>query len=171
MRDLPVNDWECLAVAQHFGFATRLLDWTYNPLVATYFAACSHYDRDAAVWCYEPVEFVNAEVRALEAAADGLGFIPRAISPRVLNQKAAFTVHGPPDTPISIRPHSVWDGHANLEVLIIPAAMKRETLAHLDDYGISNVTLFSDLDGLSKHMNWETAEMVERHQRKEKDRA
>ncbi len=50
----PESSFDWIFLMQHYGVPTRLLDWTENPLVATYFAVENRKEEDAAVWLLHP---------------------------------------------------------------------------------------------------------------------
>lgn len=77
--DIPENDYEALAYAQHHGLATRLLDWTLNPLVATYFAVRELPDIDGAVFCYSPHGFIDVKGARLPIPGSDQGKLWSAI--------------------------------------------------------------------------------------------
>lgn len=156
---LPKTKLESLAIAQHHGLATRLLDWTMNPLVAAYFCCNENQQSDGGIYALEtPGELANDDLNfeLLKEHNGILGYMPKFISPRMLNQRALFTIHSDAKSEIPVTESILKNGEPNLTRILIEAKLKKEIIKMLDDYGINQVSLFPDLDGLSLHMNNKT---------------
>lgn len=149
------SEWELLAIAQHTGIATRLLDWTHNPLAAAFFATSENYDKDGAIYVYNPskrLEHENFHPFDLSKIKLLVNYYqPSTPSNRIANQHSHFTIHSIPTTALNDK---TKDGL--LEKLIIKSEMKMDFMFMLNQYCVNNLTLFPDLEGLSKHLSWWT---------------
>ncbi len=141
----PQNDWEWLALAQHHGLPTRLLDWSYNPLVAAYFAVEKPSDTDSAIYSYSIVRTADPEKEDPFAINKVIKFRPRHIAARISAQKGLFTIHPNPDKPIQ---------SPRITKVVIQNQCRKEIKRQLYTYGISSATLFPGLDGLAKELRW-----------------
>ena len=173
--------WHWLAVAQHHCLPTRMVDWTFSPLVALHFATehPEQYARDGVVWC---IDFVNANKRLprrLRAildedgsdtfTADMLGEFETLRDFDALAREEPFLLFVEPpalDARIlnqaalfSLMPspsaslHDWLETHPDLSRrVLVPAELKWEIRDKLDQANITERTLFPGLDGLSRSL-------------------
>ncbi len=151
-KNYNLNDWDWLAIAQHHGLATRLLDWSFNPLVAAYFAVKENCNKDAVIYAYYNTKnVVNITKKQSPFYVDKIMKVkPVGISKRIIQQSGIFTIHTLNEQ--SLKNNISKD--CKLEEIIIDKSYKKELLCELSYYGINSMTLFPDLDGLCSYMNW-----------------
>ena len=174
------DDFQWLALMQHHGAPTRLLDFTWSPYVAAFFAL-ERATADAAVWALNPAQLGSRETRAPESSPrltlpemdpriagnfarhflqGDRAFVwvgePDTMNRRLIAQSGTFAVPGVLDIPIEEVLVRYPQPENMIAKIVFPADRVREiALRELYRMNLTYATLFPDLDGLARSLAFE----------------
>jgi hypothetical protein len=160
---------EWLFLMQHYSRYTRLLDWTFNPLTALYFAVEGDEQTDAAVYSLDPRalnsasgqggrlllphhpavwKLIKAAFNESEPVEEAVAFLPPEIDPRMLVQRSVFTIHGGVSA-LEDHPYAA----TFMNSMIVPRSRRAAIRQQLRLLGIDRPSLFPDLTNLAQDLN------------------
>jgi hypothetical protein len=171
--------WNWLAVAQHHGLPTRLLDWTYSPYVALHFATerVDLYGSDGVIWCvdYHATNQALPERLKHELVEEGSDVFTAEMLSRAAPTLAEFDALATEPFVAFLEPPSLDDRIVNQfalfslasgpdvrldrwlagrpgawQKIVIPARLKWEVRDKLDQANITERVLYPGLDGLTR---------------------
>ncbi len=185
MDDPPQDELEWLALMQHHGAPTRLLDLTWSPFVAAFFAL-EGATGDAAVWAFNLPLMWQSAARRIKGVRvrDADPRIPENFEKFYLQNKNAFVWQGDPfrmpqrvvaqsgtflvsgDLGLTVEeileqyPRSPKARNAREDALLIQFVfdterVRADAMASLYSMNITQSTLFPGLDGLARSMYYE----------------
>jgi hypothetical protein len=161
------DDFQWLALMQDHGAPTRLIDFSWSPYVAAFFALHNATD-DAIVWACNPFEIER--MTKLDASKPGVfrkhflseskPFVwmgePHAMNRRLIAQSGTFLVPSVLDQPVEDILAAYPNPKGTLIKFILPLRRIREKgMRELYKMNITQASLFPDLDGLARSMAFE----------------
>ncbi len=178
-RHTYTSIWYWLALAQHHGLPTRMLDWTYSPLVALHFATANHekYDIDSIIYAVDYVDSIRylPDGLATVIANEGSHIFTSEMLDRAVHSLSELMQLKEEPYVVFFEPPSIDDRIVNQYAvfsmmtdpniilsdwlqnvklksfkIIIPAELKWEIRDKLDQSNINERVLFPGLDGLAK---------------------
>lgn len=156
---VPKNTVEWLALEQHHGLPTRLIDWSQNPLSALWFAVNKPpiNQEDGILWIFKPddKDFIQeSELDSLEFNRYTV-YAPKHITERITSQFAFFTIHkynkGSKD---QVGLEQVEDIRNKLIKLSIPYSKFAHLRYQLHTCGINAASVYPGLDGICSRIKW-----------------